>query len=277
MFQIFGRRNSSGNNIAEKIPFQISFWAKAIFINPVNTGGLEMLIFFALFDGTPIKWAVCCDNICRNFLSASFCQKSGIFWILFQHIWHSPLPTTFCNCDVFFLQTPFVRSICLLVSCLSKVVFVRSLNFWWTKYLRRRVLGESNWKHIAFLRRKVKFCSSFLAWKTHVWHLNNAEATEYESLVAFNFWPKFFLSFPKDYPRKLYEKEKVLNKNTAFSKVMHVQRAPEMHITWIEEQMKKCTQQWVLMEVSTPSELFAESCCRKFWIGSFSEDRSTLP
>ena len=128
-----------------------------------------------------------------------------------------------------------------------------------------------------FLRRKVTFCSTFLAQKSHLWHPKNAEATKYEALVAFNLWPNFFLSFPKDFGRKLYEKEKVLNKNSALSKVLHVQRASDMHITWIEEQMKKCRKQWVFMEVSTPSELFAGSNCRKISKGSFSEDRSTLP
>ena len=150
MFQIFGSRNSSGKILAEKIHFQVSFRAKGIFFNPITTVDLEMLMFFALFDGTPFKWALCCDNFCRSFLSASFRQKSGTFWILFQHFWHFPLPTTFRNCDISFLRTPFVRSICLLVSYLSKVVFVRSLNFRWTKHLRRRLLGESNWKPLTF-------------------------------------------------------------------------------------------------------------------------------
>ena len=51
-----------------------------------------------------------------------------------------------------------------------------------------------------------------------------------------------------------------------------------MYISWIQEDIKQCVQQWVLIQVSTPSELFSLIYSRNFLKkNGFPYDLSTLP
>ena len=48
-------------------------------------------------------------------------------------------------------------------------------------------------------------------------------------------------------------------------------------IEWIEKEIEQCVQQWVLMQISTPSELFSWIFCRKLSEHRFFQELSTLP
>ena len=119
-----------------------------------------------------------------------------------------------------------VRSICLLISCIGKVVFERSQNFRWMKVFHRRVFDANDWKSTFFTRRVT--LSQFCGPKTHVWHPNADQAVLPETLVAFNFKPKVFW-----FVHKILVKDSnkfVHHKNSARStclKVLHITRTEE--------------------------------------------------
>ena len=119
IFQILTLRKFFGDLLAEKRSFRTFFRAKAIFFSPVVRVGMGILLFFALFDGTPNQRCVVII-FAELFLSASFRRKNGNFSNVTEQFCHSPLLTTFRLCDVYCLQTHLQKPFAYWIASLAR-------------------------------------------------------------------------------------------------------------------------------------------------------------
>ena len=138
---------------------------------------------FALVDGKPFRRVTCC-YIFAEFFSTSFCQEkrkvlnfseTDLTFLIAHCV--SQVRRSFCT-------NALVGSVCLLLSCIGKIVIDRGRNFWWPTVFHREFLAKTN-ENPSFFQRAIVFLH-FSGLISHVWHANNCWVMECEVFVAFS-------------------------------------------------------------------------------------------
>ena len=207
IFQIFRRvRILFGELLAEKNQF---LECKGYIFESCLYSKLGNANVFELVDGTPFSWAACCDIFAKF-----FSRKEWIFW--------DRLDIAHCVSQLWrlFSTNPFVGSVCLLDSCIGRVVIDGGRNFAGRKFFAGEFSAKT-WKTKFFIEGKCYFVA--LLWSnipfmaSQCWFWDGIYSLGCIQFLAENFdfstrfcpkffWKKFSLHM-RNSLRNVYSKE----------------------------------------------------------------------